>query len=421
MGNPVFQASTGGGKAGLFYGYIIVAASFVIVALIWGTVQSFGVFLKPLTAEFGWMRSSTASAISIFMVLVGLIYVLTGKLTDRFGPRVVITICGLLFGLGNLLVSRIGALWQLYLLYGVPITLGTSGSFVPLASTIARWFVKRRGLMTGLALAGIGAGTMVGPPVIDRLIISYGWRNAYLIIGIATMILLALSAQFLKRDPSVIGKLPLGATGNDSAGLAQINSGLSLKETARTRQFWTICLVYLISGVGPWSVTVHIVPHATDLGTTSLAAVNILTFIGGLNIAGQIGGGNIADTIGSKWTLAINLALMSASLFWLQLSRELWMFYVFAIVFGFGWGGATTMLSPIVADFFGLSSHGAILALVNFCWLTGGAIGAFATGYAFDLHGSYHLAYLGCAISILLGTLLLLMVTPTARLKEIKA
>ncbi len=131
MGNPESQASTGGGKAGLFYGYIIVAASFVIVALTWGTIQSFGVFLKPLSAEFGWMRASTASAISIFMVLVGLIYMLTGKLTDRFGPRVVITICGLLFGLGHLLVSRIESLWQLYFIYGVPIALGTSGSFVP--------------------------------------------------------------------------------------------------------------------------------------------------------------------------------------------------------------------------------------------------------------------------------------------------
>jgi MFS family permease len=370
--------------------------------------------------EFGWMRASIASAISVFMVLVGLLYMLTGKLTDRFGPRVVISICGLLFSLGHLLVSQIGSLWQLYLLYGVFIALGTSGSFVPLASTVARWFVKRRGLMTGMALAGIGAGTMIAPPVIDRLIVSYGWRNSYLIIGIATMILLTSAAQFLKRDPGVIGKLPLGAIENDSTGLVRISSGLSVKETIRTRQFWMICIVYLICGVGPWSVTVHIVPHATDLGMPSLAAANILTIIGGLNILGQVSGGNTADRIGSKRTLAISFALMSASLFWVQVSSELWMFYIFAVFFGFAWGGSTTMLSPIVADYFGLGSHGIILSMVNLCWLTGGAIGASATGYVFDLFGSYRWAYLSCAILILTGTLLLLLVTPTAKLKEMK-
>ena len=161
-------------KPRFFYGYVIIIVGFFVMALMWGTTLNFGLFLKPMSAEFGWTRATTSAPFSLSMFLFGILGMVTGRLNDRFGPRIVVTVCGLFLGVAFLLMSQISALWQLYLFYGVMIAIGTSGSFVPLASTVARWFARRRGLMTGLVLSGYGAGAMIGPPVASWLISSYG-------------------------------------------------------------------------------------------------------------------------------------------------------------------------------------------------------------------------------------------------------
>ena len=126
----------------IFYGYIVVAASFLIYMVMWGTYYTFGIFFKPFLVEFGWTRAMTSGAYSLSLILHGLLGIVAGKLTDRFGPRVVVTACGLLLGSGYLLMSQVSAIWQLYLFYGVIIGIGISGGFIPLVSTVARWFVK---------------------------------------------------------------------------------------------------------------------------------------------------------------------------------------------------------------------------------------------------------------------------------------
>ena len=154
-----------GGKPEFFYGYIVVVAAFLIMVAIFGLYYCFGIFFDPMLLEFGWTRAMTSGAFSLSMVVYGLLNVAVGGLTDRFGPRMVVTICGLLIGLGYLLMSQISAVWQLYLFYGVIIGAGMGGSFIALLSSVARWFVKRRGMMTGIVMAGIGIGTLIGPPV----------------------------------------------------------------------------------------------------------------------------------------------------------------------------------------------------------------------------------------------------------------
>ena len=193
-----------------FYGFIIALAGFLIMAIMWGAMYSFGVFLKSLTADFGWTRAMTSGSYSLFMLLLGLLGMVTGRLNDRFGPRIVVTACSLFLGAGFLMVSQIVALWQLYLLYGVILAAGVSGGMVPLTSTVARWFVRRRGLMTGIVLSGVGAGVMIGPPLAGWLISAYDWRTSYLVIGIVAGVLLVIIAQFLRRDPSKVGQLPDG-------------------------------------------------------------------------------------------------------------------------------------------------------------------------------------------------------------------
>ena len=167
----------------LFYGFIIAAASVLIITIDYGARLNFGIFFKPMSGEFGWTRTLTSGAVTLSMLFQGLGAIIMGRLNDKLGPRFVMTLCGLLLGIGYLLMSTINSAWQLYLFYGVIFGLGMGGAFVALQSTIARWFIKMRGLMTGIAIAGTGIGQLISSPVSNWLISIYDWRVSYLILG----------------------------------------------------------------------------------------------------------------------------------------------------------------------------------------------------------------------------------------------
>ncbi len=400
-------------KPKFFYGYIMVLATFLTMMVMWGSIYTFGVFFKPLLTEFGWTRAETSGAHSLFMVLHGLLCIVTGRLNDRFGPRMVMTACGFFFGLGYLLMSQITAVWQLYLFYGVIVGISMSGGFVPLVSTIARWFVKKRGLMTGIAVSGIGAGTMVVPPIANWLISSYDWRISYIVIGSISLVLIVLAAQFLRRDPSQMGQLPYGADAVKEEGLNLEVGGFSLQEAIHTRQFWMLCIAFLGLEFCVQAIMVHIVPHAIDLRISAIIAATIITIIGGVSIAGRIIMGSAADRIGTRMAITICFVLLSATLLWLIAAKELWMLYLFAVIFGFGYGGLAALMSPTVAELFGLHAHGVILGAVTFSVTIGGAIGPLLTGRIFDVTNSYQLAFFICAVIAITGVILSILLRPT--------
>jgi len=396
----------------LFYGYILVAAAFLIMFVMWGAYYSFGVFFKPLLAEFGWTRAMTSGAFSLSLILTGSLNVVTGRLTDRFGPRLVVTISSIFLCLGYLLVSQTSAVWQLYLYYGVFVAMGMSTGVVPLQSTIARWFVRRRGTMTGIIVSGIGAGMLVMPVVANWLISSYGWRISYIVVGIAASAIVIIAAQFLKRDPSIIGQLSYGESDlpeeADSA-----NREFSLREALRTWQFWILIVATLCFTMSEGAVMVHIVPHAIDIGVSAINATLILTLIGGVSIAGRIIMGNAGDRIGSKAAWIICLVFLSISLFWLLAVTDLWMLYVFAVIFGFGYGGLSVLISPMVADHFGLSSHGVIMgAVIMLGGSAGMAVGPVVAGHIFDVTGSYQTAFIIYGIISIIGLILMFLLKP---------
>ncbi len=414
MANYEVLPSTEDKKPRFFYGYIIVGAAFLIMVVMFGTMYSFGVFFKPVLTEFGWTRAATSGAYSLNMVLIGLLAIIAGRLTDRFGPRLVITACGLSLGLGYLLMSQVSAIWQLYLFFGVLVGIGTSG-YVPLMSTVARWFVKRRGLMTGIAVSGIGAGTVIMPPVATQLISIYGWRTSYIIVGCVALVIIVIGAQFLRRDPRQVGQLPYGAGEVKAEGLDSGARGFSLQEAIRTGQFWIFSAAMFLFLFSQQTMMVHIVSHATDLGISAILAANILAIIGGLSIGGRIGMGSAGDRIGNKLAFIIIFILASVALFWLQVAQELWMLYLFAVVFGFAYGGQAALMSPIIAELFGLRAHGAVLGMLLFVTLIGGALGPLVTGRIFDVTDSYYLAFSICAGLMVIGLILVSLLKPPRR------
>jgi MFS family permease len=381
----------------VFYGYFILLASFVILMVVWGAHFSFGVFFKPVLSEFGWTRAATSGVYSLTLFLIGLYGIFFGRLSDRFGPRLVATVCGLLMGIGYLLMSRIWQIWQMYLIYGLLISVGVAGTWVPLLSTVTRWFVKRRGLASGITMAGIGVGAAIMPPLANQLISSYSWRTSYVIIGLIILALSVVPAQFLRRDPSEKGLLAYGADSVSTASSGSGVQGSSLREALRVRQFWIILVMCLLGGIGVHTVMVHIVPHATDIGVVATDAATILSVVGIMSIGTKIGTGGIADKSGSRRVMIIAFVLMSVSFVVLLFARELPALYLAAAIFAGAYGGFITAQSPIVAEFFGLRAHGEVFGMAVFAFLIGGATGSLASGRIFDVSGSYYWAFVVCA------------------------
>ncbi len=300
-------------KPKVFYGYVVVSASFCILAGAGGLWSLFGVFFEPMLAEFGWTRAVFSGSVSLRAFLMALFGIAAGKLTDKFGPRPVVTACGLFLGLGFFLMSRISTIWQLYLVYGVITGIGMCGLWVPVISMVSRWFVKRRGMMTGVVLSGASLGMIVAPPLVTQLIIAYGWRYSWIIAGVVAMIVVILAAQFIRREPTQVGQLPDGGNEVETEGLDLQVEGLSLGEAVHTRQFWMLSAVFGCLWFSSMAIWVHIVVHAIDLGIPAINASGILAVMGGVGIAGRILMGSAADRIGYKPALLIGFALLSST------------------------------------------------------------------------------------------------------------
>jgi OFA family oxalate/formate antiporter-like MFS transporter len=233
---------------------------------------------------------------------------LAGRLSDRFGPRLVLTIGGLLIGLGYLLMSQVNAIWQIYFFYGVLVSIGMGGMVVPLMSTSARWFAHRRGLTSGIIMAGVGIGIFITPPVANYLISSYNWRTSYIILGLVALVLITFLAQFVRRAPNHSGLLTQQAASVISEGSHEQIHGLSLRDALRTRTLWILSVMCLFLGFGVHTVMAHIVAHATDINIPTAASATILSAIGVVSTVGKIGMGRLGDRKGNRkiWILHLD-------------------------------------------------------------------------------------------------------------------
>ena len=395
-------------RARYFYGYNIVAAGFIIQAVCVGAMFTYGVFFKEFQAEFGWSRAAISGAASLAFLMMGLGGVIAGKMNDRIGPKVIIVASGILLGIGYLLMSRLQALWQLYLLYGVLVGIGFSTHDVITLSTVARWFIKRRGMMSGIVKVGTGSGQFLMPLIATLLITAYGWRNSYLIISAVVLVIFVVVAQVLSRDPQGIGLFPDGDS-NESCdnGNRPREESVTLRAAARTRQFWIICIAEFAIFFCLLTVIVHIVPHAMDLELTPPTAVGVLSTIGFVSMLGRIVIGTANDKIGGKRSLVICFILLLCSLFWLHVASEAWMLFLFAVIYGFAHGGFFTVMSPMIAEFFGTGSHGVLFGMVLASGTLGGAAGPLMAGRAFDVTGSYRIAFLVLTLLAVIGFVLI--------------
>jgi len=403
----------------IFYGYVVATASFCILVMVHGVRFSYGVFFTPMARELGWDSATTSLAYAISLFIEGAFNFLLGGLADRYGPRLVITFSGVVLALGYCLMPLVTSTWQFFLFYGLIVGAGIGGIFVPLVVLIARWFAIRRNMMTGVVTSGVGIGMLIIAPLANHLISTQGWRITFLIMGIATLLVTGISAQFLKKDPAALGLAPDGIKPKDVSIQATAVKGLTFHEAIRTHQFWLAFFVLFCYGFGLLAINVHIVPDAIHLGIPGPIAAGVLATIGGVQIIGRIGLGAAADRVGNKLIVLIGFIATAAALFWIISINSVWAFFFFAVLVGLFQGGIASSQSPLVAHLFGLKSHGAIFGLCGFGFTFGSALGPYITGYIFDITGSYHNAFLIAIAVSIIGVILILLVKPV-KLPSIK-
>lgn len=383
-----------GAKPRLFYGWWVVAAAFAIMFLGFGSAYTFSAFLDQLQRDFGASRGS----VSLVFSLAGFLYlglgVVSGPLADRFGSRPFAVIGMVLLGVGLALASVARNLIEVYAAYSLGVGLGLGCAYVPAIGAVQRWFVRRRGFASGLAVAGIGLGTLVMPPLASLLIDALGWRGAYLVLGAVALLLGGGMALLIENDPRGRG---LNPDGDEQAGQTVQAGGASVRDAIRSGRFISLYAACLICSFGVFVPFVHLVPFARDHGIAASMAALLLGVIGIGSTAGRFFLGTIADRMGRERSLLMMFVGMAASFSIWAFSANVWSLAVFAFVYGVFYGGWVAVLPAVVMDYFGGRNVSGIIGVLYTSAAIGTLIGPSAAGFAFDLSHSYELPIIASA------------------------
>src|SRR6266851_4942672 len=316
-------------------GWMVVASAFVILFVTLGTAYSFTAFFAPLQKTFGASRGDISLIFSINIPIVYLLGGISGPLADRFGARATCLIGVVVGGCGLIFAASATALWQVYLGFGLCLGVGTGFAFVPSVGAVQGWFVTRRGLASGVAVSGIGFGTLLMPLLATPLIALMDWRGAWLIFGLLILVAGGAASFFISNTPEKYGALldggVIGLGAKPNAGPA---AGLSLREAVTSRPFVLFYLALLVTWGGVSIQFVHLVPYAEDHGLSHAAAVTIFSFVGIGSIAGRFMLGSAADRIGRRSLMAAAFAGMALMPAWLLFATAAWQISIFAFVFG---------------------------------------------------------------------------------------
>jgi OFA family oxalate/formate antiporter-like MFS transporter len=368
------------------YGWVVVAAGFAVMFLTYGVQYTFGIFFAALSAEYGWSRASLSGVFSLYAGTYSFFGLVTGRLTDRWGPQRVVGLGGVLLGGGLALSAGIHALVPLYLTYFIA-ALGMSTAYVPCSSTAVRWFTERRGLAVGLVMAGAGVGVFVCPPIAALIVARVGWRLTYVILG-ATLgaALVGLSRLFV-REPAALGLRPYGGRAADAESLA--SPAWPPARAVRHPSFAVLAGVYTLTWMPVFLAPVHLVPLALDLGLGPLVGATALSALGAGSLVGRVAMGAVSDPIGRRPALAISLALQALSFVGLALPTGAASLLAAAALYGFAYGAVTALMPAIVADFFGPAHVGSLVGVIFAIAGPPAAFGPLLGGVVFDMTGSY--------------------------------
>ncbi len=387
-------------KIRIFYGWYILAASFVTLFFTSGVRYSIGVVFKPLMADFGWNRGLISLVFFFNMIFYALSIILSGKYYDRYGPKWVIIISNVLLSIGFMGLAFIDSFWQFLILYGIVAALGMGGTSVSLfAALMTKWFEKRRGFAVSSGLAGSCMGQFVLVPVFTIFVLRYGWRVSYFYISLVMLVTITLLTLFIiKGDPHDLGLEPYGHKNKESPGDRSVSESadialtdLGLTDAMKTSSFWVFMIVMIICGSGDFLITTHLIPMVTDYNISAATAGNMLAWLGLMSLAGILIVAPISDITGVKIPISLTM-LLRVCLFLLILNYQSRVsFYIFSCAFGFTLLITAPLNAILVGRLYGFTHVGLISGFISTIHHLGGGFWVYVGGELFDRTESYRL------------------------------
>ena len=385
--------------------WIVLGALTLCLLASTGIRAVFGVYIKPMEAEFGWSRGALSMAAALSLLLLGAVGPFAGRLADRWGPRRVIVFALILLGIGSILSSFVTRLWHIYLTAGVLMAAGAGGAALSTGSAVvARWFDKHRGVAMGLAAGGMSAGQLVVIPLATVLTLTYGWRSSFLWLGIGLLVLVVpLGAWLVRNTPEERGVRALGAQGPVQTAAqqaaAQQAGRVSISEAAQTLPFWLLMSTFFVCGyTSNGMVLTHFMPHAMDHNFTPMQASSALGVMGAMNIIGTIGSGWLCDRFGRRGPLATYYFIRGVSLLFLLYVWDLQSLHLWAAIFGLNYISTVPPTTTLTANIYGRFSVGELSGWIFFAHQVGAALGAALAGWIVVWTGSYSSAFVSAAI-----------------------
>ncbi len=399
----------------LFYGYLVVAACFVILFLVWGMVlNTFPIFLKPLAEDMNWGRGDVALALLMGSIGTGIGAPVAGIVIDRIGARPVMVAGALMIGLGLLVGSQVSHLWQLYLVF-IAIGCGLMcASIIPCSLIISNWFVSRRGAAMSGAFVGTSAGGMIMSPVANWIILQHGWRTAFALSGIMILVVvIPVVLLAIRTHPSEVGLEPYRADADDASN-AEASWGVGVKEALSMRSFWQLSAIMLIIALVAGGLGNHCVAYLTDLEHSPDRAAFAWSLVMGVMILGKLSLGPLADRWSARNAMAGACVLFAVSIAILTFAQPYWIVVVFAALYGFACGAPLVLNPLLTSGYLGMKHFGALYGVLNIMGTVGGALGPVGAGLYFDSQGNYLPVFYFFAAMMLVAAVIAVSMRPLA-------
>ncbi len=404
---------------GIYWGWYVVVGAFLVLSVNYGARYCFGVFVNPLSVQFGWSRSVISLGASLNMFVYSLCSIFTGRIADRVAPRWIITVGALIASLGFVLTSFIRTPLEFYVVYGLLIGISSSGMGVVVANTsVGKWFVRKRGLAIGVATMGISFGTIVLAPTAGYIVKNMSWQAGFLLMGIVIFLIGVTLSQLLMRrsSPESYGLLPDGEVARDSAldveAETQVTK-MSYRDMLRDGRFWVIGVSFGLALMTVMSAFVHQVAYAQDNGIERVAAASSLGAVGVAGLLGQFFFGWLSDRLKDvRYSAVLGMVVMAVGMLVLLQAKTVTVLYTYALVYGFGYGSVAPMLPILAADRFGRHVLGSVYGMLTFFNGIGGSIGPIIGGAIYDHFGSYVYVWQANIAILIVVALLLLTLKP---------
>ena len=396
-----------------FYGYFIVAALFINLAMLWGMfINSFGIFMVPITEDMAWSRDALSATLSVRSIGMAMMAPFAGRMIDRLGAKPVMAAGSAVVGLGLIAAGYVTQLWQMHIVFFVAGCGLICATMIPSSLIVSNWFVAKRGTAMSSAFVGTSVGGVFAAPLASWLIRSYDWRTAFILWGALIVFVVVPVILFVIRDrPSDVGLEPYGA-GGSSAEAAKEEWGVSARDALSTPAFWLIAAVMFIVALVANGVHNHCPAYLEDIGHTRAWAAIVWSVVMGVMVFSKLAFGPIADKWGAGKAMAATFVLFASAVIVLMAAKPYWVTIVFAGLYGFACGAPLTLYPLLVVDSLGLKNFGAIYGNLVIAGAIGSAIGPYAPGVVFSKMGTYLPVFSAFVILAALGVVCALSIRP---------